>query len=97
VGDTGPAGSLGEGSVALNGKLLGKTDPPVSYQELLGRGQFKGKAWVVPRALVLIFPGTRDTANPWMTPNRIDPAAKQRFDAWGGVQRAKACLAAYGK
>ena len=96
VGDTGPSGELGEGSVALNGKLLGKIATPVNYLELRGKGKFKGQAWTVPPTLVLVFPGTRNDADPWMTPDRINAAARERFDAWGGVARAEACAQAYG-
>jgi hypothetical protein len=96
VGDTGPSGELGEGSVALNGRLLGKTAPPVNYQELRGKGAFKGQAWVTPPTVVIVFPGTRNAAAPWMTPERIDAAARPLFEAWGGVERARACSAAYG-
>jgi hypothetical protein len=97
VGDTGPARKLGEGSIALNGKLLGKTSQPVSYLELRGKGAFKGKGWTVPPTLVLIFPGTRNQTEPWMSPERIDPAAQAKFDAWGGLARAQACAEAYVK
>lgn len=96
VGDTGPAGELGEGSVALNGRLLGKTAEPVNYQELRGKGVFKGKAWVTPPTVVIVFPGTRNTAAPWMTPERIDAAARPLFEKWGGVERARSCSARYG-
>jgi len=96
VGDTGPSGELGEGSVALNGKLLGKIATPVNYLELRGKGKFKGQAWTVPPTLVLVFPGTRNDADPWMMPDRINAAARERFDAWGGVPRAEACAQAYG-
>lgn len=96
VGDTGPSGELGEGSVALNGRLLGKTAPPVNYQELRGKGAFRGKAWVTPPTLVIVFPGTRNAGAPWMTPERIDAAAQRLFEAWGGIERARACGAAYG-
>jgi hypothetical protein len=33
IGDTGPADNLGEGSVLLNMKLLGKTVPPANKTE----------------------------------------------------------------
>ena len=95
IGDTGPAGELGEGSVALNGKLLDKTVPPRNYLELRGKGPFKGKGWTVPASVVLIFPGTRQAADPWMTPQRIDEAAARLFDTWGGVPRVQACITAY--
>ena len=97
VGDTGPARQLGEASIALNGKLLGRTREPSNYDEVRGRGQYQGKGWSVPRAAVLIFPKTRDAANPYLTTDRIDAAAKQAFDAWGGLPRLKACIASYGQ
>jgi hypothetical protein len=95
VGDTGPGGQLGEASVALNGKLLGKTAPPKNYDEVRGRGVFKGQGWVVPRAIILVFPKTHDPKNPHMTVDRIDADTQRRFDEWGGVARLKACAAAY--
>jgi hypothetical protein len=95
VGDTGPGGQLGEASVALNGKLLGKTAPPKNYNEVRGRGEFKGQSWVVKRAIVLVFPKTHDPKNPHMTVERIDADTKRRFDEWGGIARLKACAAAY--
>lgn len=95
VGDIGPANELGEGSIALNGRLLGKTSLPANYLEVRGKGEFKGRAWTVPQAIVIIFPGTRDEANPLMTPDRIDEAAKKHFDRWGGLERMKSCASAY--
>lgn len=89
VGDTGPARQLGEASVALNGLLLGKTAPPKNYDEVRGRAPFAGQGWTVPKAAVLIFPATRDTADPFMTPDRIDAAAKQRFDRWAASSGCK--------
>jgi hypothetical protein len=95
VGDTGPTGELGEGSIALNGKLLGKTALPVNYQEVRGKGEFAGRGWTVPPTMVLIFPGTRDQRAPFLTSDRIDQATKAQFDRWGGVDRMKACASAY--
>lgn len=95
VGDKGPARSLGEISVALAGDLLGKTAPPQSYQEIRGRGSFKGKGWVVGRTFTLIFPKTRNSNDPHMTRVRIEQEAAARFKAWGGLNRLKACAAAY--
>lgn len=97
VGDEGPVNKLGEGSVALNGKLLGKTAAPVNYDEVKGRGRFAGPDWNVPRALVLIFPATRDRADPYMSQQRIDAAARRRFEAWGGVGRLNACGREYAR
>ncbi len=97
VGDIGPASELGEGSVALNGKLLGKTAEPVNYNEVRGRKPFSGRGWVVPTALVLVFPATRDAKNPFMTTARIDEAAKKRFGDWGGIARLNTCAAEYAR
>ncbi|WP_222101909.1 glycoside hydrolase family 75 protein [Methylomonas koyamae] len=97
VGDTGPAKELGEGSVALNGKLLGKNAAPANYQEVRGKGAFKGKAWTVPQAMVLIFPASGDSVEPYLTPERIDAAAQKLFEDWGGVARLNACAADYGR
>lgn len=97
VGDLGPRNRLGEGTVALAAKLLAKTSPPQNYDEIRGRGQFVGRGWTVSKALVLVFPGTRDPANPFMTTARIDPAARAKFAAWGGVARLTACAREYGQ
>lgn len=95
VGDIGPPGELGEGSVALTGTLLEKTASPVNYREIRGRGEFKGRGWTVPRAIVLIFPGTHNKANPYMTMERIEEDAKKRFDEWGGIDKLASCAAQY--
>lgn len=95
VGDTGPARQLGEASIALNGKLLGRTQEPANYDEVRGRGNYHGRGWSVPKAAVLIFPKSRDATNPYLTTSRIDGAAKQAFEAWGGLPRLNACIAAY--
>jgi hypothetical protein len=95
VGDLGPASELGEGSLALNGRLLGRTAPPANYREVRGQDEYRGRGWVVPRALVLIFPATRNADRPFMTPDRIDPAAAAAFASWGGVERLQACASAY--
>jgi hypothetical protein len=89
VGDIGPVDELGEGSVALNGKLLGRSNMPGNYKDAT-------RNWVVPLALVVIFPGTRDAADPYLTTDRIDAAAKRRFEEWGGVLRLAKCANAYG-
>jgi hypothetical protein len=95
VGDLGPVNRLGEGTVALAAKLLGKPAPPRNYNEIRGRDEFAGRGWTVSRALVLIFPGMHDSANPFMTSDRIEQAARMKFEAWGGVTRLKACARDY--
>ena len=92
VGDTGPVDELGEGSLALNGKLLHKSEP-VNYKEVRGKPPFKPKdAWVTPPTAVLIFPGTRNKQEPYLSADRIATAARPLFEKWGGVQRMKACF-----
>lgn len=88
VGDTGPVNLLGEASIAMNAKLLGKTVEPKNYPDVL-------KGWQAPRSFVLIFAKSRNTADPCMTQARIEPEAVKRFDAWGGQARARACVKAY--
>jgi hypothetical protein len=95
VGDTGPANQLGEVSVALAGRLLGKSSPPKNYDEIRGRGTFVGRGWTVPSAFVLVFPLTRDDRQPFMTTDRIEETAKSKFEAWGGVARLTACAREY--
>lgn len=98
VGDSGPVNSLGEASLALNGLLLGKKAPPKNYMEVRGKEPFKTKdAWVAPPTAVLIFPGTREIDQPYMSADRIDSAARTLFDKWGGVARLSACIAAMPK
>jgi hypothetical protein len=97
VGDTGPVRELGEASVAMNGKLLGKVGEPRNYDEVRGRGEFAGRGWGVRRAIVLIFPATRNAEAPYMTASRIEEAARRRFEDWGGVARLNACAAQYSR
>lgn len=95
VGDLGPPGQLGEASIAMNGKLLGKQAQPVNYLEVRGKPPFVGKGWVAPATFMIVFAGSRDMESPYMTTDRIDPEASARFAAWGGLARAKSCIQAY--
>jgi len=95
IGDSGPSKELGEGSVALAGRLLGKTEPPKNYDEIRGRGAFVGRGWVVPKSFVLIFPRTLNEQNPFMSTERINEAAQRKFEDWGGLARLQACIQAY--
>lgn len=95
VGDLGPPDELGEGSVALAGRLLGKTRPPANYREIRGRPPYQGQSWNVSRAYVLILSGTRDTQQPYMSQGRIDEAGRLAFERWGGRPRLEACRVAY--
>lgn len=95
IGDTGPARKLGEATLAMNGQLLGKTEEPKNYNQVRGRKPYQGQGWSVPSAFVLIFAGSRDDTNPYMTTERIDPEVDRRFSQWGGTARAQACTDQY--
>lgn len=73
IGDTGPADNLGEGSVALNMKLLGTTTPPTNKQETFQLSIENTKV------LIAIIPGSRlfNVAKPYTADN-----INQRIDAW---------------
>jgi hypothetical protein len=88
VGDTGPANELGEVSLALAGKLLGKSSPPVNYKEVKS-------GWAPGKTFILVFSGTRDATDPYMTQARIDTSASAAFAKWGGIDRMKACAVSY--
>ena len=91
VGDQGPANKLGEASIALNGRLLGKTAPPVNYLQLRGKKPYQGQDWNVRRANVVVFPGTRDAKLPYMTQERIDEAASNFLNYFGGKEKLMFC------
>jgi hypothetical protein len=91
IGDTGPAKKLGEGSIALNGRLLNRTSEPVNYKQIRDDKQ----GLYVNKSVVLIFPGTRDVPSPFMTQSRIDEESAKVFAKWGGVDRLKACAEKY--
>lgn len=91
VGDIGPKKEIGEGSIALAMKLLGKTSEPVNYRQIRGKKGFEGQGLAIKRVVTIIFPGTRDSAQPYMTRARIDQDGKAALTAWGGIERLKAC------
>lgn len=96
VGDSGPKKEIGEISIALAGAMLKKTRPPANYDEIRGKSpHWVGKGWDVPKGFVLILPGTRDVANPYITTARIESAAAPLFESWGGAERLKACASVY--
>ena len=92
VGDQGPANKLGEATIALNGRLLSKTAPPVNYLQLRGKAPYRGQGWNVPRAHVLIFPRTRDLNNPYMTQKRIDKEGGDIFANSNNLEFLKNCI-----
>jgi hypothetical protein len=84
IGDLGPPNSLGEGSIAMAGKLLGRTAEPKNYVEIKN-------SWQIPRAFILIFPGSRDQQDPFSMTTTLNQAGPAAIQAWGGVERLKAC------
>lgn len=97
VGDTGPARNIGEGTIALAGRLLGKKNEPKNYCEVRGKSNcgganYRGQGWDVPMAHVIIFPRTKDEEHPYMTADRIEEQARVHFDNWGGLDRLKSCV-----
>ena len=95
VGDSGPKRNLGEGTIRLAGSLLGKADEPVNYDEIMGRPPFEGKGWAMKRVYTVIFPGTRNTSDPFITQDRIDKAASVLLEKWGGKKKFEACRDEY--
>lgn len=91
VGDHGPANKLGEASIALNGRLLGKKEAPINYRQLRGKTPYQGQGWDVLRAQVMVFPGTRDARQPYMTQERIDQVAGEMLKALGGPALFESC------
>lgn len=95
VGDLGPRKELGEGTIALAGSLLGKDREPVNYREVRGKPPFRGQGWDVPNTITLVLSGTRDSANPYLTKERIEREAAVQFASWGGIERLRACASSY--
>lgn len=73
IGDTGPPDNLGEGSVALNMKLLGTTTPPTNKAETFRLSIENTKV------LIAIIPGSRSfrVAKPYTAAN-----INERLEAW---------------
>lgn len=95
VGDKGPPNELGEISIALAGKLLGKQSPPTNYREIRGKPPYAGMGWTVGKTYMLVFPKSRKSSDPYLAQDRIDADGAALLEAWGGVERLKACAAVY--
>lgn len=86
IGDTGPRSAIGEGSVALAAALGGQPVPAdATFEDM--------KALKRPRVATVIFP-TRDV--PRLTAGQftqadIDRLGREALDAFGGLQRLRAC------
>ena len=70
IGDTGPTDNLGEGSVFLNMRLLGRTNPPTNQAETY--------RLAIDQALIAIIPGSKRNPPPPYTKDNID----QRVQEW---------------
>jgi len=86
IGDSGPAASIGEASVAFVAALRGQSVPAnASYRAI--------KRLALPSGQYLIFPATdprRAAAGP-VTQASIDQRARALFEAWGGEARLANC------
>lgn len=88
VGDSGPPAELGEVSLALAARLLRKTSLPKNYKEVKAE-------WAPGKTIVVIFPKTRNQANPYLTQDRIDADASLALQNWGGADRIMSCAVHY--
>jgi len=93
VGDEGPPTKFGEGSIALNAKLLGKYGSPfLTMKETWGL-DIDGAA-----VSMLILGNTRGRLNGDYSPQNIEVIARRELARWGGggdpLARFEACRAA---
>jgi Fungal chitosanase of glycosyl hydrolase group 75 len=93
VGDAGPATKLGEGSIALNAKLLGKFGEPVLNMKATWKLDIDSGGPVS----ILVLGGTHDNLNGNYSPQNIELVARREFARWGGgpdpLARFEACRA----
>ena len=91
VGDSGPGGRLGEGSIALAALLSGKTGPFINIRQIWDLD-------VSGRAIsILILGGTRNLLNGNYSRGNIDTVARNEVARWanGNVyDQLDACTAA---
>lgn len=92
IADAGPAGKLGEGSVALNAALLGKGEKPILNLKDTWALDISG-----PAVAILVFGGTRSLLKRNYSKSNIESVARQVFARWGGnidpIRRLDACMA----
>jgi hypothetical protein len=79
VGDAGPPHKLGEGSIALNAALLGKSGEPVLNMRETWALDIEG-----PPVAVLVLGGTRHLLNGDYSRSNIEQIARGEFARWGG-------------
>jgi hypothetical protein len=94
VGDAGPATKLGEGSIALNAKLLGKFGEPFLNMKATWSLDIDHGGPVS----ILVLGDTRDMLNGNYAPHNIESVAKRELARWSGhgdpLARFEACRSA---
>jgi hypothetical protein len=92
VGDEGPGTKLGEGSIALNAKLLGKSGEPLLTMKDTWAIDIQGRA-----ISLLVLGGTNKSLNGDYSPLNIEAVARQELKRWNGdgdpLTRFEACKA----
>jgi Fungal chitosanase of glycosyl hydrolase group 75 len=93
VGDEGPGTKLGEGSIALNAKLLGKFGEPLLTMKDTWAIDIQGR----PVSL-LVLGGTNKSLNGDYSPRNIEAIAQRELKRWNGdgdpMTRFDACKTA---
>jgi Fungal chitosanase of glycosyl hydrolase group 75 len=93
VGDEGPGTKLGEASIALNAKLLGKSGEPLVTMKDTWAIDIQGRA-----VSLLVLGGTNKSLNGDYSPRNIEAVARQELKRWNGdgdpMTRFDACKTA---
>jgi hypothetical protein len=93
VGDEGPGTKLGEGSIALNAKLLGKSSDPLLTMKDTWAIDIQGHA-----VSLLVLGGTNKSLKGDYSPQNIETVARQELKRWNGdgdvMARFEACRTA---
>jgi len=92
VGDAGPATKLGEGSIALNARLLGKFGEPFLNMKATWTLDIDGGP-----VSILVLGDTRGSLNGNYSPHNIESVARRELSRWSGsadpLARFEACRA----
>lgn len=93
VGDAGPATKLGEGSIGLNARLLGKFGEPFLNMKATWTLDIDSGGHVS----ILVLGNTHDKLNGNYSPHNIESVARQELSRWSGpgdpLARFEACRA----
>jgi hypothetical protein len=79
IGDEGPGTKLGEGSIALNAGLLGKSGEPLLTMKDTWAIDIQGRA-----VSLLVLGGTNKKLNGDYSPRNIEAVAQQELKRWNG-------------